>query len=264
MSVFKLMRIVVLLSILFVIVASTWMTEKRMASWERPILVTIYPIIADDEPSTARFVQELDVETFEAVNRFLEREARPYGFTVTPALRFQWAEPSRELPPAVPAQGDTLAIVMWSLKMRWWSWRQTFGDDLVSPDIQMYVLYHSLNGNNELGISVGMRKGRYGIVKAYAKRALQSSNHVVFTHELLHVLGATDKYVLSSGEPIHPDGFADPDRKPLFPQDYAEIMGGRIPLSSGNSVMPESLKQCRIGRLTATEIGFYQQLLPER
>ena len=148
--------------------------------------------------------------------------------------------------------------------MRWWSWRQSFGDDLVSPDIQMFVLYHSLNGNNELGISVGMRKGRYGIVKAYAKRALQASNHVVFTHELLHVLGATDKYVLSTGEPIHPDGFADPDRKPLFPQDYAEIMGGRIPLSSGNSVMPDSLKQCRIGRLTATEIGFYQQLMPER
>lgn len=264
MSVFKLMRVVVLLSILFVIVASTWLIEKRMASWERPILVTVYPIIADDEVSTQKFIQELDVESFEAINRFLEREARPYGFSVTPALRFQWAEPSKDMPPAVPGQRDTLAIVMWSLKMRWWSWRQNFGSDLINPDIQMFVLYHSLNGNNELGISVGMRKGRYGIVKAYAKRGLQASNHVVFTHELLHVLGATDKYEMATGEPIHPDGFADPDRQPLFPQEYAEIMGGRIPLGPGSSAMPASLKQCRIGRLTATEIGFYQQLLPER
>jgi hypothetical protein len=70
--------------------------------------------------------------------------------------------------------------------------------------------------------------------------------------------------VLSSGEPIHPDGFADPDRSPLFPQEYAEIMGGRIPLGPNSSAMPESLNQCRIGRLTAFEIGFYQQLLPGR
>jgi hypothetical protein len=264
LSVFKLLRIVVLLSILFVIVVGSWMTEKRMASWERPILVTVYPIIADNDPATERFVRNFDRDSFEAINRFLEREARPYGFTVTPPLRFQWAAPSRESPPAVPGQRDRLGIALWSLKMRWWSWRQTLGDDLVSPDIQMFVLYHSLSGNNELGISVGMRKGRYGIVKAYAQSRLQASNHVVFTHELLHVLGATDKYVLSSGEPIHPDGFADPDRSPLFPQEYAEIMGGRIPLGPNSSAMPESLNQCRIGRLTAFEIGFYQQLLPGR
>ena len=126
----------------------------------------------------------------------------------------------------------------------------------------MFVLYHTLEGNNELGISVGMRKGRYGIVKAYAQRGLQASNRVVFTHELLHVLGATDKYVLSSGEPIHPDGFAEPERVPLYPQKYAELMGGRIPLGIGNSVMPASLAQCRIGRLTAEEIGLFGLLEP--
>ena len=102
MSVFKLMRIVVLLSILFVIVVGTWMTEKRMASWDRPLLVTIYPIIADDEAVTERFVMGLDERSFEPVNRFFEREMRPYGFTVTPAIRFQLAEPRSELPPVVP------------------------------------------------------------------------------------------------------------------------------------------------------------------
>ena len=264
MNVFKLMRIVVLLSILFVIVVGTWMTEQRMAAWERPILVTIYPIIADDEPATARFARNIDERSFDAVNRFFEREAKPYGFAVTPAFRFQMASPRSELPPDVPDQFSALDIALWSLKMRWWSWRQISKDDLVSPDIQMFVLYHSLNGNNELGISVGMRKGRYGIVKSYAKSQLQPGNLVVFAHELLHVLGASDKYVLSTGLPIHPEGYAEPDRRPLFPQQSAEIMGGRIPLSSDTAMMPDSLEQCRIGKATAVEIGFWNQLIPGR
>jgi hypothetical protein len=258
------MRIVVLLSILFVIVVGTWMVEKRMAAWERPILVTVYPIIADDVAATERYVNSIDERSFDAVNRFFEREARPYGFTVTPAFRFQLAEPRRELPPAVPDQFSTFDIALWSLKMRWWAWRQLSRDRLVSPDIQMFVLYHSLNGNEELGISVGMRKGRYGIVKAYAKRGLQASNHVVFTHEMLHVLGASDKYALTTGQPIHPEGYAEPDRTPLHPQRYAEIMGGLIALSPYTATMPDSLEECRIGETTAREIGFWDQLIPGR
>ena len=144
--------------------------------------------------------------------------------------------------------------------MRWWAWRKDWNDGLISPDIQMFVLYHSVNSNSELGISVGMRKGRYGIVKAYAKRGLQKTNHVVFTHELLHVLGATDKYVMGTGEPSFPEGYANPGKSPLFPQTHAEIMGGRVPIDALSSTMPGSLEQCRIGKVTAVEIGFFAQL----
>jgi len=260
LNVFKLMRVVLLLSVLFVILISTWMTEKRMSSWDRPILVTIYPIIADDTPGTRKFVDHLDVQAFEDINRFMSEQSEPYGFTVTPAFRFQVATPGDALPPSVPDQFEPVAIGWWSLKMRWWAWMRDLGDDLVSPDIQMFVLYHSLNGNQELGISVGMRKGRYGLVKAYALDSMNAHNLIVFTHEMLHVLGATDKYVLSNGEPIFPGGYADPDKRPLFPQQRAEIMGGRIPINSFSSKMPDSLDQCKIGRQTAEEIGFFAQL----
>jgi hypothetical protein len=254
------MRVVALLSVLFVIVVGAWMTERRMASWERPILVTIYPIVADEERATRRFVNAIDEGDFDAINAFFSNASGPYGFSVTPAFRFQLAAVSDDTPPPVPGQFNTAAIAWWSLKMRWWAWRQQWGDGLVAPDVQMFVLFHSLNGNSEVGISVGMRKGRYGIVKAYARQSLQDGNLVVFTHELLHVLGATDKYVLSTGEPIYPHGYADPDLRPLFPQTRAEIMGGRIPITSFSSSMPDSLEQCRIGRLTAEEIGFFDQL----
>jgi len=260
MSAFKLMRVVLLLSILFVIVVGTWITEKRMAAWDRPILVTVHPIVADDRPDTLRFARGIDAESFRAVNRFFDGQSRPYGFEVTPAFRFQVAPVTQDVPPVVPGQFDFVAIGWWSLRMRWWSWMRELRDGLIQPDIQMFMLLYSAGGDSELGISVGMRKGRYGIVKAYAAESAQSRNQVVFTHELMHVLGATDKYALTSGEPIFPEGFADPDQEPLFPQRRAEIMGGRIPLSANSSVMPASLEQCKIGRSTAEEIGFFDKL----
>ena len=261
MTVFKLMRVVVLLSVFFVILVGSWMTEKRMASWERPILVTVYPIVGDAEAATRSYAASIDQDYFDEVNRFFERESTVYGSVTTPAFRFQIAPLSTERPPEIPGQFSPLKIAWWSLRMRWWAWLKNVGDDMVQADIQMFVLLHGMNGNKELGISVGMRKGRYGIVKAYARRDMNRRNRVVFTHEMLHVLGATDKYVLSTGEPIFPNGFADPDQRPLFPQSMAEIMGGRIPLNSYSSEMLASLSQSKIGRLTAEEIGFYSQLL---
>ena len=106
-----------------------------------------------------------------------------------------------------------------------------------------------------------MRKGRYGSVKAYTLASMKAENLIVFTHELLHVLGATDKYILSSGEPIYPQGYAEPNKRPLFPQQRAEIMGVRIAINSFSSVMPASLDQCKIGRQTAEEIGFLAKLI---
>ena len=231
-----------------------------MAAWERPILVAVYPIAADDHPASLKSAENVVAADFDAINRFMERESQPYGFSVTPAFRFQVAQASTEPPPSVPEQFAPLKVAWWSLKMRWWAWMQDWNDDLVSPDIQMFVLYHAASAETEIGISVGMRKGRYGIVKAYAGRAMKASSRVVFLHEMLHVLGATDKYVLTTGEPIFPHGYAEPDKRPLFPQKRAEIMGGRIPITSFSSVMPSSLSECKIGRQTAEEIGFFAKL----
>lgn len=260
MSLFRITRIVLLLTVLFSLVVGTWMAEKSMAAWQRPILVTVYPIAADDRKSTLEYARSIDVDMFREVNDFFEIQARPYGFSVTPAFRFQVAEASTNRPPPTPEQFNPAAIGWWSLRMRWWTWMQSLGDGLIEPDIQMFMMLHNLEGATETGISVGMRKGRYGIVKAFTGADAEQSNLVVFTHEMLHVLGATDKYVLSTGDPIFPHGFADPDKRPLFPQQRAEIMGGAIPLDTTSSAMPESLQQCKIGRLTAEEIGFFDKL----
>ena len=261
MSVFKLMRVVALLSILFVLVVGTWMTEKRLASWDRPAWVVVYPIVADDATATLEYAQTVDESTFAAVNEFLTRESKPYGIVVTPPFYIQVAEVSTKLPPEIPDQYSPVAIAWWSLKMRWWAWRIGSNDDLAGTDIQMFILYRGENGRTEVDVSVGMRKGRYGVVNAYAGKKMNPRNMIIFTHELMHVFGASDKYIRATGEPEYPFGFADPKQHPLFPQKRAEIMGVRIPLSSFFSEMPRSLEQCKIGGRTAEEIGFFAQLM---
>ncbi len=263
MSVFKLFRIVALASVLLVVLVSTWMNERRLASWEQPVWVTIYPIVADKDPATEAYAANIDASTFDEINPFFERDLQLYDVTISPALQFQIAPLTREVPPEIPDRHSPVAIAWWSLKMRWWSWRMDRNDGLISPDIQVFVLYHSVDGDSEMKMSVGMRKGKYGVVKGYANSSMKSYNQIVIAHELLHVLGATDKYVFATGNPEYPFGYAAPNQRPLFPQTQAEIMGGRIPLSSFKSVMPVSLEQCRIGQKTAEEIGLFARLVDD-
>jgi len=72
----------------------------------------------------------------------------------------------------------------------------------------------------------------------------------------LHTLGAIDKYAPGTNQPLDPIGLADPEREPLYPQTYAELMAGRIAISEASSEIPESLHEVVIGPLTASEIGW--------
>jgi hypothetical protein len=49
----------------------------------------------------------------------------------------------------------------------------------------------------------------------------------VLAHEFLHTLGATDKYDRRTGLP-RPAGLGMPTRQPRYPQEFGEIMAGRI------------------------------------
>lgn len=138
--------------------------------------------------------------------------------------------------------------------MRWWASGVTDDQDAVDPDVRIFVRYHSPEKEVVLENSVGLQKGMVGIVNAYASRRHAGTNNVIIAHEFLHTLGATDKYNPATGLPNYPAGYAEPDRKPLFPQRYAEIMGGRIALSNDDAMIPKSLKYAIIGEQTAEEI----------
>ena len=92
-------------------------------------------------------------------------------------------------------------------------------------------------------------------VHEYMSKALIAVRPTASLDELLHTLGATDKYDPQTLQPIHPDGYAEPNRQPRHPQALAEIMAGRIPVAEGRAEEPDSLADTLIGPQTAIEIG---------
>ena len=104
--------------------------------------------------------------------------------------------------------------------------------------------------------SLGLQNGLFGIVHAYAYEPYDATNNVVVAHELMHTLGATDKYDLVTLLPSFPGGYAEPEAEPRYPQRLAEVMAGRVALSPGEARMAESLDEVVVGPVTAAEIGW--------
>jgi hypothetical protein len=146
----------------------------------------------------------------------------------------------------------------WSLRLRWYALQVAWDDPLPTPDVQVFAMFAPLDveGAAALPDSVGLSKGLIAVAHLYAGREAAGSNQVVVAHELLHTLGATDKYDPGTGRPRVPVGLGEPDRDPTYPQAYAEIMAGRIALAPGDAVMPASLDDVVVGDLTAREIGW--------
>jgi hypothetical protein len=118
----------------------------------------------------------------------------------------------------------------------------------------MFVLYHDPATLGRAPDSHGLQKGLLGVVHAFAVREMTGSNNIVIAHEFLHTVGASDKYDLSSGQPVYPIGYGDPEQKPLYPQLAAEIMAGRRALSEQEWEMPRTLNNVVVGPATAAEI----------
>ena len=250
---FKRIRIGLLLVVLAVVGGSTYYQTRAMANWSRPLILTIYPINGPGTDEVAEYINKLTPDAFADIARFLDEEADAYKVSTTPLVYLRVGQKIDARPPAPPPrQAGTLAIARWSLELRYWLYKHlsTFGLD--TRHIRIFVVYHG-NNNKPLEHSFGLQKGLVGVVNAFALAEQNAQNNIVITHELLHTLGATDKYDRDS-HPRFPDGYGDPGQKPLHPQDYAEIMAGRIAVSRNESSIPESLDHVLIGERTAQEI----------
>jgi len=249
------LRVTILVFVLIVVGVGTWLTRVRTTSWERPLRVAIFPINADASPATDRYIRALTLEAFSPIAQFARQEARRYGLALsTPVELFLGPELSR-VPPPPPFGGNALQIALWSLQMRYWAWvNGSFKGP--KPHVQVFVLYNDPERVTRVSHSLGLQKGLIGVVNAFASEAQAAQNDVVIAHELLHTLGATDKYDARTNQPAFPDGYADPQRRPLLPQEYAEIMAGRVPVTEQRAEMPRSLEQVLIGAKTAGEINW--------
>jgi hypothetical protein len=252
--VWKNIRILLLLLVLAVVALHTWLDRVATQSWQQPLWVGIYPLNADGSAMAQQYIDRLTVKDFSDIEDFFAREGERYGLKPEQPVHIELYPQGHELPPQLAPGDGPLQIAWWSLKLRWFAARASSVPGRTAPRIRMFVLYHDPATLERAPDSHGLQKGLVGIVHAFAQRDMAGRNDIVIAHELLHTVGASDKYDLGSDAPLYPIGFADRDRKPLFPQDEAEIMAGRRPLSAHEWEMPRSLRGVVVGPETALEI----------
>jgi hypothetical protein len=133
---------------------------------------------------------------------------------------------------------------------------RTAGVSTLSFDSRIYVVVEPARDPSELQVEgFSENGGRVGVTRVELDASTVDLALFVATHELLHTLGATDKYD-TSGRTLMPSGLAEPDRVPLYPQPGAEIMARNRVISPSYELVPESLDELVVGRVTAREIGW--------
>jgi len=246
---------VLLLTVLLLVVAIT-AQEQRLAStdWIEPLDVIIYPINGDGDAKTAAYIEQLTLRSFVAIDDFMARQGKRYQLMLERPTKIRLGHQINERPPISPEPGSSpIKTIIWGLTLRYWAWQITPDSESAFDSVQLFVIYQQGEDGQPLRHSLGMQKGLLSVINAYARPSQNKQNNIVIAHELLHTVGALDKYD-QYGNPIYPQGFAKPNKKPRYPQHRAEIMAGRLAIEPGESKMASSLQACLIGEETAREI----------
>jgi len=219
------------------------------------VRVVVYPINGDGSAVSAAYVSQLRDATFEPIGAFFKEEGRRHVLRLAEPVDVRVGPLVASQPPATPYGGNRLAVILWSLRLRYWAyWNDGYTGP--KPNVRIFVSYFDPVSRPRLSHSTGLQKGLIGVVNAFARADMDGSNNVVITHEMLHTFGATDKYDTANNHPLFPIGYADPRADPLYPQTHAEIMAGRIPLTPAVSETPAGMDEVVIGAKTAQEINW--------
>ncbi|MEJ2515006.1 MAG: hypothetical protein P8080_03635 [Gammaproteobacteria bacterium] len=256
MSLLKFLRIFALFLVLVVVAGVNYQNAVETTDWDSPLRVAVYPVNADGSPDTARFIEGLTAGHYEDVEVFFTREGRRYDVGLERPVDLWLGELVAAVPPPPPADRGPLRVAAWSLRLRLWTWWTLRDQPGPPPQVRVFALFHDPETSRSVPDSLGLRKGLIGVAHGFAAPRLAGTNALVLAHELLHTLGATDKYDPATSRPLWPEGYAEPDAEPLHPQRRAEIMAGRLPVSENEAVLPAGLAVTTVGPATAREIGW--------
>lgn len=224
-------------------------------SWHKPLDVVIYPVNGDSSLKTHNYIKSLSDSSFAEIDDWLAKEAKRHQLPIDRPIKTRMGQQVKAIPPDLPVEQGAIRTIMWSLQLRNWVFRNTPDDESNLRRVRVFVIYHEGEDDKPLAHSVGLQQGLIGVVHAFAQPRQSAQNNIVIAHEILHTVGASDKYNFY-GQPEYPYGYANPNRTPLYPQRYAEIMAGQIPISAYSAYMATSLKSVRINDLTAEEISW--------
>jgi hypothetical protein len=256
--VWRKVRIAFLLLVLGVAAWSNWYDRLSTTDWDETLYIGVFPVEEPGNPVVRGYIDRLSANHIADIEKFLNEEAREYGIGIARPVSVELYPPVAELPPE-RAGSNALQNMWWSLKLRMYARRAARASGKPPPQIRIFVLYHDPAFSQAVPHSVGLQKGLVGVVHAFAAAEKTRSNNMVIAHEILHTLGASDKYDPDTLAPLYPIGYAEPDRVPRFPQPFAEIMAGRYPVDASTFEQPESLDRVVVGDSTALEIRWIRK-----
>ncbi len=250
-------RVTVLSAVLVIVALYAWHDHARRAArteWKRTLDVAI--IVVRDGAVGAPALEALRAQSRELEStlatqfaRYQSAPERPFSFVV-----YGPAELGEPLP-APPGDGIFAgAKYAWHLRKFTADIDGRAGVPSRGFDARIYLV---VKPPSDRGFVEGMSEhgGRVGVALAELDESTVGLSLFVAAHELFHTLGATDRYD-ASGHTVFPDGLAEPDRSPPFPQRYAELMARNRPLDAEREVPPASLGELWVGKKTALEVGW--------
>lgn len=261
---FRRVRILTLLGLLAAIgIYAIDLQGRREArsQWARPLHVAVVLVERGRLPwETTRAFRARAA----AANAWIreERHRRQPG-AAQPVWFHTFGPVSGEARPAAPddaaTSDDLFDRMLYGVRLRWhlWDVDAVAGVDAGLFDARIYVYAEPPAGPRAARFVEGLGEagGEVGTVDVALDDSMIDVAWVAVIHETLHTLGATDKYD-AQGRTVVPEGLAEADRRPLYPQAYAEIMAGERALSPEQGAPISHLHEVRIGPVTAGEIGW--------
>ena len=251
-------RIGVLLAVLAGVLAYAGLdarSRRRRNDWEEtlPVAVVLLRRGHVDEAavgSLRRRLPALEAKLGEELQRHRATTLRPFSFVLHGPVDVTAGAP---LPEGLGA---------WDVVVNTYRrWRYTRAIDAAAGvgsgyASRIYVVVKPSDGGGQLTVEGSSElNGRVGMVEVELDGGMVDFALMVVTHELLHTLGASDKYD-ATGHAMVPDGLADPGRSPLYPQERVEVMARNRPLGGGVEKPPSKLAELAVGDATAREIGW--------
>lgn len=254
---FMVFRVAILLVVLGGVAA--WAMNKQAdraerRAWNRTLRVGFVVVASSDVDSRA--LEGVEVQA-EAMERLLTDEFDGYGGALAP-FEFEVLTTS----PPTRARPVLEADDVWSRGMfafRMWQYtgeiHEALGRAASEFDSRIYLIATAPRGDQpRIFEGIAAQGGDYGMVEIELGADTVNVAVITATHEMLHTIGATDKYDWATGEANFPSGYVDPDNR--YPQIFMEIMAHDIPIAPGRGRLPAAVKDVRVGEMTAREIGW--------
>ncbi len=249
-------RVGVLLTVLFgvcMLGVKEW--RRRNVGWERSHRIAVILVQNAGAPLStdlaAAFAQRAD-----AVERALSVQRQRYSPTADAPVELTVVGPVSEatVPPSLESTG-LLDLLTFNLALGRYAEQhdEIAGVDGSSFDVRLYVRVQQADDSREMAEGLGQQQGRIGVVTTAISPSGIDFAWFVVIHEYLHTRGATDKYGVDGRASI-PEGLAEPNLVPLYPQPGTELMARGRPLSPTEEDLPGAPSTWVVGKWTATEI----------